>query len=71
MNKVSGGDGHPGDLIQILKMMLLKCYSKYATTLEDSAVATGLEKVGFHSSSKERQCQIMFKPPHNCAHFTC
>ena len=25
--------------------------------LENSAVATGLEKVRFHSSSKERQCQ--------------
>ena len=25
--------------------------------LENSAVATGLEKVSFHSSSKERQCQ--------------
>ena len=25
--------------------------------LEDSAVATGLEKVSFHSNSKERQCQ--------------
>ena len=24
--------------------------------LENSAVATGLEKVSFHSSSKERQC---------------
>ena len=25
--------------------------------LENSAVATGLEKVSFHSNSKERQCQ--------------
>ena len=25
--------------------------------LESSAVATGLEKVGFHSNPKERQCQ--------------
>ena len=25
--------------------------------LENSAVATGLEKVSFHSKSKERQCQ--------------
>ena len=25
--------------------------------LENSAVATGLEKVGFHSNSKDRQCQ--------------
>ena len=29
--------------------------------LENSAVATGLEKVSFHSNSKERQCQTMLK----------
>ena len=32
--------------------------------LENSAVATGLEKVSFHSNPKERQCQKMFKLPH-------
>ena len=32
--------------------------------LENSAVATGLEKVRFHSSPKERQRQRMFKLPH-------
>ena len=32
--------------------------------LENSAVATGLEKVSFHSNTKERQCQRMFKLPH-------
>ena len=39
-------------------------------TLEHSAVATGLEKVSFHSDPKERQCQRMLKLPHNCAHLT-
>ena len=34
--------------------------------LENSAVATGLEKVSFHSNPKERQCQRMFKLLHNC-----
>src|SRR5574337_770885 len=34
--------------------------------LENSAVATGLEKVSFHSNPKERQCQRMIKLPHNC-----
>ena len=38
--------------------------------LENSAVATGLEKVSFHSSSKERQCQRMLKLPHDCTHLT-
>ena len=31
--------------------------------LENSAVATGLEKISFHSNPKERQCQRMFKLP--------
>ena len=29
--------------------------------LENSAVATGLEKVSFHSNCNERQCQIMLR----------
>ena len=29
--------------------------------LQNSAVATGLEKVSFHSNPKENQCQRMFK----------
>ena len=36
---------------------------------ENSAVATGLEKVSFHSNPKERQCQRMLKLPDNCTHF--
>ena len=32
--------------------------------LENSEVATGLEKVSFHSNPKERQCQRMLKLPH-------
>ena len=33
--------------------------------LENSLVATGLEKVSFHSNHKERQCHRMLKLPHN------
>ena len=33
--------------------------------LENSAVATGLEKVSFYSNPKERQCQIRLKLLHN------
>ena len=36
--------------------------------LENSAVATGLEKVSFHSNPKERQCQRMLKLLHICTH---
>ena len=38
--------------------------------LENSAVATGLEKVSFHFSPKEGQCQRMFKLSCNCTHLT-
>ena len=41
-----------------------------SASLENSAVATGLEKVSFHSNPKERQCQRMLKLPHNCTHLT-
>ena len=34
--------------------------------LKNSAVATGLEKTSFHSSTKEDQCQRMLKLPHSC-----
>ena len=40
----------------------------FIMSLEKSAVATGLEKVSFHSNLKERQRQRMFKLPHNCTH---
>ena len=39
-----------------------------SANLENSPVATGLEKVSFHSNPKERQCQRMLKLPHNCTH---
>ena len=38
--------------------------------LENSTVGTGLEKVSFHSNSKERQCQRMLKLLDNCTHLT-
>ena len=36
--------------------------------LENSPVATGLQKISFHSNPKERQCQRMLKLPHNFNH---
>ena len=39
--------------------------------LENFPVATGLEKVSFHSNPKERQCQRMLKLLQNCTHLTC
>jgi len=41
-----------------------------SANLENSAVATGLEKVSFHSNLKERQCQRVLKLAHNFTHLT-
>ena len=70
MNKASGGDGIPVELFQILKDDAVKVLHNMPANLENSAVATGLEKVHFHSNPKERQCQRMLKLPHNCTHLT-
>ena len=71
MNKASGGDGIPVELFQILKDDAVKVpYSICQQNLENPAVATGLENVSFDSNLEERQCQRMFKLPHNCTHVT-
>ena len=44
--------------------------SNMPANLENSAVATGLEKVSFHPNPKERQYQRMFKLLHDCTHLT-
>ena len=51
MNKASGGDGIPAELFQILKDDVVDVlHSICQKNLENSAVATGLEKVSFHSN---------------------
>ena len=58
MNKANGGNGIPVQLFQILKDDAVKVlHSNMLGNFENSAVATGLEKVSFHSNPKERQCQ--------------
>ena len=66
MNKASGGDGITVELFQILKDDALNM----SANLENSAMATGLEKVTFHSNPKERRSQRMFKLPNNCTLLT-
>ena len=71
MNKTSGGDGIPVELFQTLKDDAVKVLAlSMPANLENSAVATGLEKVSLHFNPKEKQCQRMFKLPHNCTHLT-
>ena len=69
-NKASGGDGIPVELFQILKDDALKVLRSICQQIWKTAVATGLEKVSFHSNPKERQCQRMLKLLHNCTHPT-
>ena len=68
-NKASGGDGITVVLFQILKDDAVEVLHSIAN-LENSAVATGLEKISFHFNPKERQCQRMLKLPHSCTHLT-
>ena len=73
MNKASGDV--PAELFRILRDDAVKVLNisanLLAAHLENSAEATGLDKVSFHSNPKEKQCQRMFKLPHNCTHLTC
>ena len=69
--KASAGDGIPVELFQILKDdAVLSAALNMPANLENSAVATGLAKVSYHSNPKERQCQRMLKLLHNCTHLT-
>ena len=71
INKSSGGDGIPVELFQILEDDAVNSAAlNMPANLESSSVATGLEMVSFHSSTKKRQCQRMFKLPHSCTHLT-
>ena len=71
MKKAREGDVIPVELFQILKDDAVKVlHSVMPANLENSAVATGLENISFHSNPKERQCKRLFKLPHNCTHLT-
>ena len=71
MNKANGGDGILVEQFQILKDGAVSVALNMPANLENSAVATGLEKVSIDFNPKERQCQRMFKLPHSYTHLTC
>ena len=71
INKASGGDGIPFELFQILTDDVVKVLHAICQQIWKTAVATGLEKVSFHSNPKERQCQRMFKLLHNYTNLSC
>ena len=70
-NKPSGGEGIQVELFQILKDDAVESSTfNMPANLENSAVATGLEKVTLHFNPKERQCQRMLELSHSCTHLT-
>ena len=51
--KASGGDGIPAELFQILKDDAVKVLHSTCNKFGNSTVATGLEKVSFHTIPKK------------------
>ena len=59
MDKSCGGDGIPAEQFKILKDDAVKVKDSahsMSANLENSALATVLENISFHSSPKEGQC---------------
>ena len=71
MNKASGGDGIPVELLQILKMMLLKWCTQYASKFGKVSSGRRTGNGQFSFQFQRKQCKRMLKLPHNCTHPTC
>ena len=70
-NKASGGDGIPVELFQILKDDAVKVLHSICQQIwKTQQWPQDWKRFNFHSTSKERQCQRMFKLPGNCTHLT-
>ena len=70
MNKASEGDGLPVELFHPKRSCCESATVNMPAHLENSAVATGLEKVSFHTNPKERQSKRGLKLLHSCIHLT-
>ena len=57
MNKASGGDGIPAELLKILKMILLKYYAKYVNKFEKLSSGHRAGKSQFSFQSQRRKIQ--------------
>ena len=72
MDKVSGSDGIPAELFEILKDDAVKVLHSICQQIwKTQQWLQELERVSFHSNPKERQCRRMLKLLHNCTHLTC
>ena len=70
MNKVSGGDGIPVELFQILKDDAVKVLHSICQPIwKTQQWPQGWKRSVFIPIPK-RQCQRMLKIPHNCTHLT-
>ena len=65
------GKEHSNYLTTALISHVSKAMLNMPANLGNSAVATGLEKISFRSSSKEGQCKRTFKLLCHWTHFTC
>ena len=70
MNKASGDDGIPVELFQILEDDPVKVLPSICQQIWKTQQWPQDWKRSVHSNPKERQCQRMFKLPHNCTHLT-
>ena len=70
MNKASRGDEIPVELFQILKDDAVKILHSIFQQIWKLYSGQGLEKVSFHFSLKETQCQRTFQLLHSCIHLT-
>ena len=70
-NKVTGGDGIPAELFQILKDDAVKLlYSICQQIWKTQQWPQDWKRSVFIPIPKKKQWQRMFKLPYNCAHFT-
>ena len=70
-NKANGDDRIPVELFQILKDDAVKVLHSICQQIWKTQQWPQEGKISFPSNPKERQCQRMFKLPHNCTHLTC
>ena len=71
-NKTSGGDGIPAELFQVLKDDVVKVLHSLRQQIrkpQQRPQEWKMEKVSFHPSPTEGQCQGMLILLHNCTHF--
>ena len=71
MNKASGSDGIPVELFQVLKDDAVKMLHSICQKIWKTALATGLEKISFHSNPKESESEVSQLYPTLCDPVDC